>query len=156
MRATPNLHSLSRIQYTLQLPFLRKINFKTAQIKWIPRKTKNSIFFLLIWICRWKSWTLQWEVTFSSYQIENRCTCFRTWRLCSRWRWIGWIPRTCTCYLRTAPWMLVWESEHFLYIIMNSFYNDVYWCNTLFLLWSDHTYSVTVTGLQVHSNSEIR
>ena len=47
--------------------------------------------------------------------------------------------------------MLVWESEHFLYIIINSFYNnDVYWCNTLFLLWSDHTYFVT-DCLQVHS-----
>ena len=38
-------------------------------------------------------------------------------------------------------------TEHFLYIIINSFYNkDVYWCNTLFLLWSDHTYSVKAGG----------
>ena len=46
-------------------------------------------------------------------------------------------------YLRGALWTLVWESEHFLYIIINSFYSkgDVYWCNILFLLWSDHTYS---------------
>ena len=95
IRAPPNFGSLSRIPSILQLPFLKEINFKRAQIKSIPRKTKNSVFFLLIWICGWKSWTLYWG-EFSSYQNKNnRCACSRTWRNCSHWRWIGWTFSRC-------------------------------------------------------------
>ena len=90
--------------------FLRKINFKTAQIKSIPRKTKNSCF-LLIHLNLWVEIMNTISENFSSYQIKNnRCTCFKTWRLCSHWRWIGWKPRRCwnADYLRRALWMLVW------------------------------------------------
>ena len=47
-RSPSSLAFLPRMQYVLQLCFPRKINFETAQIKSIPRKTKNLDFFLLI------------------------------------------------------------------------------------------------------------
>ena len=127
MGVLPSLGSVSRIEYVLQLPFPWKIMFEIATKISIPSKMKNCDSFPLIWICGWKSWTLWWE-DFSSYQIKNnRCTCFRTWRLCFQWRWIGWTPSRywSARYLKRAPWMLVWESEHFLYIIINSFYKKM-------------------------------
>ena len=44
----------------------------------------------------------------------------------------------------------------FFYIMMNSFYNKDAYHNTLLLLWYDHSYSVTVTGLRVPPNSEFQ
>ena len=127
MEVLPSLGSVFRIEYVLQLPFPWKIMFEIATKISIPSKMKNCDSFPLIWICGWKSWTLWWE-DFSSYQIKNNwCTCFRTWRLCFQWRWIGWTPSRywSACYLKRAPWMLVWESEHFLYIIIKSFYKNM-------------------------------